>query len=83
MFASATKCGHCGASGTKAVEIEPADSTYKQVAICCIRCSAILGITGFWDAGALLKEVQGQLIEMDQKLTQLQLWVQQLSQRLR
>jgi hypothetical protein len=59
------KCGHCGKSGTKLAIIEPSGAAYKQSAICCSFCNAILGVTGFYDAGTLIKEQEkkiGQLL---------------------
>lgn len=55
------KCGHCGGTGTKVAEIAPLGGAYKQTAICCSACSAILGVTGYFDTGALLKQQEAKI----------------------
>lgn len=82
MFSNA-KCGHCGKTGTKIDEIEPAGARYKQSAICCIHCNSILGITGYYDAGTLLKSAEKERVAMSKKIDQLQYQVSQLINALR
>jgi hypothetical protein len=78
MF-SIAKCGFCGAFGTKIVEIEPNGAHYKQYAICCQSCNSVLSTTGYWDAGALLKEQEKRLAIIEQKIGSLVSEVQRLS----
>ena len=77
MFSTA-KCGHCGKIGTKISEIEPNGARYKQSAICCMHCNAILGITGYYDAGTLLKAAEKEREAMSKKIDRLQFQVDQL-----
>lgn len=69
MFSTA-KCGHCGRSGTKIEMIEPRGSQYKQAAICCASCSSILGVTGYYDAGTMLKAQKNEIAALKQQLSQ-------------
>jgi len=71
MFGAAV-CGHCGKPGTKAVQIEPAGAAFKQTAICCSSCGAILGVTGYYDEGALLKKAEQANASLAQKVTNLE-----------
>jgi excinuclease UvrABC ATPase subunit len=71
MF-SVGKCGHCGATGTKIVEIEPQDAAYKQIGICCVSCNSILGITDYFDTGTLLKKAELQANAMAMKVVALE-----------
>lgn len=73
------KCGHCGKSGTKAIMIEPADARYKQTAICCASCNAILGVTGFYDEGQLLKDAEARANALAQKVNHIEHQLAQLS----
>lgn len=76
---SIAKCGFCGASGTKVVEIEPSGANYKQYAICCLSCNSVMSTTGYWDAGALLKDQEKRLAIMEQTIGRLVSEVQRLS----
>lgn len=69
MFSSA-KCGHCGQSGTKIEMIEPNGSQYKQAAICCSHCNSILGVTGYYDTGTLLKSQEKEIADLKRQLAQ-------------
>lgn len=63
MFSQA-KCGHCGKVGTKIEQIEPRGAAYKQSAIACKWCNSILGVTGYYDAGQLIKEQQKEIVSL-------------------
>lgn len=65
------KCGHCGAFGTKIVEIEPYGGAYKQSAICCNACNSILGVRGYYDSGALVKEQEQEIKRLRSDVAQL------------
>ena len=67
MFGTA-KCGHCGQIGTKIMQIEPNGAAYKQSAICCNSCNAILGVTGYYDTGPLLKKAEKERDELKQRI---------------
>lgn len=70
MFGLA-KCGHCGNSGTKITEIEPNGARYKQSAIVCMHCSAILGVTGYYDTGSLVKGLEAKIAQLEQRAQQI------------
>ena len=78
MFAIA-KCGHCGHTGTKLAQIEPATAAYKQTAICCSSCNAILGITGYYDTGTLLKKAEKEREAIKQQISRLEHTIQQIA----
>jgi hypothetical protein len=65
------KCGHCGGSGTKISEISPTGAAYKQNAICCTSCNAILGVTGYYDTGAMIKKQEAEIQKLKQTVDQL------------
>jgi hypothetical protein len=69
---SIAKCGHCGKSGTKVAEIEPSGASYKQIAICCSWCSAVLGVTGYYDTGTLLKKAEKEQLELSKRISQME-----------
>jgi uncharacterized Zn finger protein len=67
MFRTA-KCGHCGNSGTKAEVIEPSEARFKQLAICCQSCGSILGVTGYFDAGKVAKDIEAKQAILERKI---------------
>ena len=69
MFA---KCGHCGKPGTKVVVIEPSGGNFKQMAICCASCSAVLGVRGYYDSGSLIKKQETEIAKLQTAVAQLQ-----------
>lgn len=77
------KCGHCGQTGTKIVEIEPNGARYKQSAICCTHCSAILGVGDYYNVGTLLKTAEKERVAMTKKIDQLQYQVDLIVNTLR
>lgn len=77
MF-SIAKCGHCGHTGTKTAEIEPQGAAYKQTAICCSSCSAILGVVGYYDTGTLLKKAETERAELKQRIASLEYAINQI-----
>lgn len=78
MFSTA-KCGHCGKVGTKIETIEPDGAAYKQTAICCKWCSAILGVTGFLDTGTLIKNLDADVSALKKQAAQIDRNVQQIA----
>jgi hypothetical protein len=76
------KCGHCGKPGTKVVQIEPSGGNYKQMAICCISCSAILGVRGFYDSGSMIKKQEAEIAKLQTAVAQLQYQNNQIGQAL-
>lgn len=52
------KCGHCNHIGTKLTEISPSGGRYKMMAVCCSSCSAILGVTDYFNSGTLIQSVE-------------------------
>lgn len=77
MFSTA-KCGHCDKVGTKLQLIEPDGGAYKQSAVVCKWCNAILGVTGYYDAGKVAKDVEAKVVTLQQKLSQVENQVQQI-----
>lgn len=82
MFATA-KCGHCGKMGTKIQTIEPSGARYKQNAVCCFHCNAILGVTDYFNVGTLLKSAEKERKAMLDKIDHLQMQIQQIASALR
>ena len=74
----APKCGHCDKIGTKVQAIEPDHAAYKQIAICCKWCNAILGVTGYYDAGKVAKDIEAKVDTLQQRLSQLEHQIQQI-----
>ncbi|MCX2699366.1 hypothetical protein [Ochrobactrum chromiisoli] len=74
------KCGHCNGVGTSLKAIEPEGSNYKQMATVCQSCNAILGVSGYYDTGALLKKAEKERAEMKMHIASLEQQVYQLSQ---
>lgn len=70
MFSFA-KCGHCDGTNTKIAEIEPTGAHFKQVAICCSSCNAILGTTGYYDTGSLIKAQEKEIASLKQQVAQI------------
>lgn len=71
MFAVA-KCGHCNGTSTRVAEISPTGAAYKQTAICCSSCNAILGVSGYYDTGQLLQNQKQELAKISQEISRLQ-----------
>ena len=70
MFGIA-KCGHCDGTLTKIAEIEPSGSQFKQVAICCSSCNAILGTTDYFNVGNLVKSQEKEIASLKQQVSQI------------
>ena len=70
MFFSA-KCGHCGGTRTKLGNIEPEGAQFKQSAIVCSSCSAILGVSDYYDVGHLIKEQEKEIEKLNRKVDQM------------
>lgn len=68
---SFAKCGHCGKSGTKIAELSPSGAEYKQIAICCLSCSAVLGVTGYYDTSSLIKKQTAQIAQLQNSVAEL------------
>lgn len=77
MFTTA-KCGHCDKTGTKLQIIEPEGGAFKQSAIVCKWCNSILGVTGYFDAGKVAKDVEAKVTDLQQKLGQVERQLQQV-----
>lgn len=76
------KCGHCSGTRTSVKVIEPSGANYKKMAICCSSCNAILGATGYYDTGTLLKAAEKERAEMKRQISSLEYSVSQLVQLL-
>lgn len=63
-----TKCGFCGSSGTKLVAIQPSGSSFKQNSVSCASCNSILGVTGYFDAGMMIKKQEQQIADLRQQV---------------
>ena len=79
---SLAKCGHCGKSGTKIELIEPTGAAYKQSAIICKWCNSILGVTGYFDAGQLIKEQEKEIKGLKSQVSNLEHLVIQIANAL-
>jgi hypothetical protein len=77
------KCGHCNQIGTKLTEISPTGGTYKMMAICCISCSSILGVTDYFNSGVLLKNAEKERADMKTTLGQILTLAKQMADSLR
>jgi hypothetical protein len=83
MFSLGAKCGHCGKSGTKIAEISPSGASYKQIAITCSGCSAILGVTDYYNVGTLLKQQEKEIAGLKTQLGNMQSGIQQMDHNIR
>jgi transcription elongation factor Elf1 len=52
------KCPHCGSSSYSVVEVEPAQSRFKLLAIACSHCEAPAGFMDYYNIGARLDELE-------------------------
>ena len=77
------KCGHCGNVGTRLEEISPAQSQYKMMAVCCGSCSAILGVTDYFNTGTLLKNAEKERGKVETKIDQITHTVRQIADAVR
>jgi len=64
------KC-HCGNASTKLVEISPLDSKFKLQAICCTKCSSILGVTDFFDTHSALIKLEKKIDAISEEVSQI------------
>jgi hypothetical protein len=64
------KC-HCGNTSTRMVEISPQDSRVKLQAICCMKCSAILGVTDYFDTHSVLMKLAEKIDALWQEVNQI------------
>jgi hypothetical protein len=81
MFSTA-KCGHCGKTGTKLQVIEPNGAKYKQTAVCCQWCNAILSVGGFYDTSAQIKALEDEQKKLKALIQQIDHNVQQIGRAL-
>ncbi len=77
MFETA-KCGHCGKSGTKLAQIEPSGARSKLNAVTCSWCSAILGITSYYDTGTQVEAVEKKVESLNRDVHSVQNSLNQL-----
>jgi len=75
-----TKCGKCEAAAFKIQEISPQGAAYKFYAIQCTGCQTPIGVTDYFNIGAIAKKQEKKLEEMEQKLSQIQHDVHQIAQ---
>lgn len=72
------KCGHCNHVGTKLSEISPSGGRYKMMAVCCSGCSAILGVTEYMNAGALIKGLDNKVEALGSEVGDIETTLQQI-----
>lgn len=77
------KCGHCNNTGTKLTEISPSGGRYKMMAVCCSSCSAILGVTDYFNAGVLLKGLEQKVDSIKSELDDVTSTVDQIHSAMR
>lgn len=66
-----SRCPKCESTRFEMATLEPKGARYKQSAIQCSSCGAVVGVTGFFDAGFLLKEQEAVLQRIDAVVTQI------------
>ena len=62
------KCGFCSSAGTKMEIIEPKGTQFKQAAICCASCNAVLGVVDYTNAAITLDGHEIQLKDISMKI---------------
>jgi hypothetical protein len=77
------KCGHCNSTGTRLEEISPAGGQYKMMAICCSSCSAILGVTNYFNTGVIAKGIEKTLTGIKSDLDKVSSTVRDIQNTLR
>lgn len=55
------KCGFCQGLRFEVSTIDPASANFKMLATICASCGAVLGVTEFFNIGALLKKLAQKL----------------------
>lgn len=75
------KCGHCGKSSTTIIRsFSPTGASYQQTAICCSYCHSIVGVTGYFDTGQLIKNQEKEIASLKASINQLSHQVAQIAQ---
>lgn len=77
------KCGFCNAVGTRLELISPRDANYKQAAICCSSCGAILGVVGATNPTVAATDAQKSVRKLSADVSNLQRQLDEIRQLLR
>ncbi|MFH1244620.1 MAG: hypothetical protein V1487_03600 [bacterium] len=74
-----TTCPKCGGYSYKVEEVEPNGSRFKLYFIQCSSCNTPVGVTEYFNGGAMLQQIEDKLAnlssnieQMDYKVTQIQ-----------
>jgi len=78
-----TKWGKCDGASFTVQAIEPSGAAYKQIAIQCTACRVPIGITGFYDAGSLIKKQEKTIADLQRTVNDIQQYVHQITHAMR
>lgn len=65
-----SKCPKCNGGFFELKVVEPRGSRYKQNFIQCTACGAPVGVVGFYDTGAQLKEQEEEIAKLQKQVAQ-------------
>ena len=66
-----SKCPSCGNHTFELSENTPNHSEYKMYFIQCSSCGTVVGTTGYFNAGVLVKKLEEKIEDLEQKLNYL------------
>lgn len=73
-----TKCPKCENGSFKLQEFEPSGGSYKLIFIQCSSCNTPVGVTEYYDSGAVLEEHKAIHLKHSQQLDDMQRRVQNI-----
>jgi predicted nucleic-acid-binding Zn-ribbon protein len=76
-------CVKCGGTRFEMKAAEPKDSAYKQMFIQCSSCGGVAGVTEYYDAGVLAKDLQNKIATLQEAVQRIESQIQQIVSRLR
>lgn len=71
-------CSKCSGTTFEIKENSPSGGNYKVVFVQCSSCGVPVGVTGYFDAGVLLKKQEKVLAALEQRLSALEYSVSSL-----
>ncbi len=64
-----SKCGSCSGTRFKVVEQSPEDSRYKLLFIQCATCQVPVGVTEYYNSGAMLDKLEKKLKSIESQIS--------------
>lgn len=78
-----SKCTKCGSGFFEMKEAEPRNASYKQIFVQCSSCGGVVGVTSYYDPGALTKELQAKVNGLEAAVQRIEHQLQQIAYRLK